>query len=98
MKEHPLITFSLLLMLLMVHQLVIKNNGQSYLESSLKRPRYKRHKKEYFFSVEHKMAPFGSRIHKKPAFIPVSDNFTEKLKDILNYAEKNVNKVRQTYS
>ena len=64
MKEHPLITFSLLLMLLMVHQLVIKNNGQSHLESSLKRPRYNRYKKNYFFSVEHKMAPFGSRIHK----------------------------------
>ena len=98
MKEHPLITFSLLLMLLMIHQLVIKNDGQSHLESSLKRPRCKRRKKNYFFSVEHKMVPFGLRIHKKPAFIPVSDNFTEKLSAILNYAEKNINKVGQTYS
>ena len=49
---------------------------------------YKHHKENYLYSLEHGIIPSGLKINKKPAFIPVSNDFTEKWNNILRSAEE----------
>ena len=49
---------------------------------------YKHHKENYLYSLQHGIIPSGLKINKKPAFIPVSNDFTEKWNNILRSAEE----------
>ena len=40
------------------------------------------------YSLEHGIIPSGAKINKKPAFIPISNDFTEKWNNILRSAEE----------
>ena len=44
---------------------------------------YIHHKENYLYSLEHVIIPSGLKINKKPAFIPVSNDFTERWNNIL---------------
>ena len=78
MKEYPLITSSLLIILSMVHRIVIKDDGLSELDILLQKSlRYKHHKENYLHSIENGIVPSGLKINKKPAFLPISDDFTD---------------------
>ena len=89
MKEYPLITSSLLIFLAMVQRMVIENDGLSHLDLLLQKSlRYKYHKENYLYSLEHGIIPSGLKINKKPAFTPVSNYFTEKWNNILRSAEE----------
>ena len=89
MKEYPLITSSLLIFLAMVQRMVIENDGLSHLDLLRQKSlRYKHHKENYLYSLEHGIIPADLKINKKPAFIPISDDFTERWKDILRNAEE----------
>ena len=89
MKEHPLITSSLLIFLAMVHRMVIKNDGLLHLDLLLQKSlRYKHHKENYLCSLEHGIIPSGLKINKKPAFIPVLNDFTGRWNKILRSAEE----------
>ena len=82
MKEYPLITSSLLIFLAIIQRIVIENDGLSHLDLLLQKTlRYKHHK-------EHRIIPSGLKINEKPAFIPVSNDFTEKWNNILRSAEE----------
>ena len=82
MKEYPLITSSLLIFLAIIQGIVIENDGLSHLDLLLQKTlRYKHHK-------EHRIIPSGLKINEKPAFIPVSNDFTEKWNNILRSAEE----------
>ena len=82
MKEYPLITSSLLIFLAIIQRMVIENDGLSHLDLLLQKTlRYKHHK-------EHRIIPSGLKINEKPAFIPVSNDFTEKWNNILRSAEE----------
>ena len=62
--------------------MVIENDGLSHLDLLLQKTlRYKHHK-------EHRIIPSGLKINEKPAFIPVSNDFTEKWNNILRSAEE----------
>ena len=88
MKEYPLITSSLLIFLAMVQRMVIENDGLSHLDKRSKKSlRYKHQKENYLYSLEHWIIPSGLKINKKPALIPVSNDFTEKWNNILRSAE-----------
>ena len=79
MKEYSLITSSLLIFLTIVQWMVTENDGLSHLDPLLQKSlRYKYHKENYLYSLEHGIIPFGLKISKKPAFIQVSNDFTEK--------------------
>ena len=93
MKEYPLITSSLLTILSMVHRRVIKDDGLSELDILLQKSlRYKHHKENYLHSIENGIVPSGLKINKKPAFLPISDDFTDQWnKILLNAEEKLVN-------
>ena len=41
----------------------------------------------YIYTVYHRMVSTALKMHEKPAFMPVSDNFTEKWNNILNNAD-----------
>ena len=82
MKEYPLITSSLLIFLAIIQRMVIENDGLSHLDLLLQKTlRYKHHK-------EHRIISSGLKINEKPAFIPVSNDFTEKWNNILRSAEE----------
>ena len=82
MKEYLLITSSLLIFLAIIQRMVIENDGLSHLDLLLQKTlRYKHHK-------EHRIIPSGLKINEKPAFIPVSNDFTEKWNNILRSAEE----------
>ena len=89
MKEYPLITSSLLIFLAMVQRMVIENDGLSHLGLLLQKSLpYKHHKENYWYSLEHGVIRSGLRINKKLAFIPVSNDFTEKWENTLRSAEE----------
>ena len=50
--------------------------------------RYQHHKENYLLSVENGIIPSGLKINKKPAFLPISDDFTDKWNNILFNAEE----------
>ena len=50
--------------------------------------RYKHHKENYLHSIENGIVPSGLKINKKPAFLPISDDFTDQWNKILLNAEK----------
>ena len=73
----------------MVQRMVIENDGLSHLDLLLQKSlRYKHHKENYLYSLEHGIIPSGLKINKKPAFIPVSNDFTERWNNILRSAEE----------
>ena len=73
-----MITSSLLIFLSMVHRIVIKDDGLSELDILLQKSlRYKHHKENYLHSIENGIVPSGLKINKKPAFLPISDDFTD---------------------
>ena len=96
MKEYPLIISSLLIFLAMVQQMVIENDELSHLDLLLQKSlRYKHHKENYLQSLEHGIIPSGLKINKKPAFIPVSNDYIlssaeEKLVNLLLAESDNV--------
>ena len=84
MKEYPL-----RMLLSMVHRMVIKEDGLSQLDTLLQKSlRYQHHKENYLLSVENGIIPSGLKINKKPAFLPISDDFTDKWNNILFNAEE----------
>ena len=84
MKEYPLITSSLLIFLAMVQRMVIENDGLSHLDLLLKKfLQYTHQKENYLYSLEHGIIPSSLKINKKPAFIPVSSDFTERWNNVL---------------
>ena len=63
----------------MVKRMVIENDKLSHLALLLQKSlRYKHHKENYLYSLEHGIIPSRLKINKKPAFIPVSNVFTKK--------------------
>ena len=89
MKEYPLITSSLLIFLAMVQRMVIENDGLSHLDLLLQKSlQYKHHKENYLYSLQHRIIPSGLTINKKPAFTPVSNDFTKRWNNILRSAEE----------
>ena len=89
MKEYSLITPSLLIFLAMVQRMAVKNDALSHLDLLLQKSlRYKHHKENYLYSLEHGIIPSGLKINKKPAFVPVSNDFTNKWSNILRSAEE----------
>ena len=73
----------------MVQRMVIENDRLSHLDLLLQKSlRYKHHKENYLYSLEHDIIPSGLKINKKPAFIPVSNDFTERWNNILRSAEE----------
>ena len=84
MKEYPLITSCLLIFLAVLQRMVIENDGLSHLDHLLQKSLRCKHPKEnYLHSLEHGIIPSGLKINKKPVFIPVSNDFTEKWSNIL---------------
>ena len=84
-------TPSLLIFLAVVQRMVIENDGLSHLRLLLhytKSLRYKHHKENYLFSLKHAIIPSGLKINKKPAFIPVSNDITERWNNILRSTEE----------
>ena len=55
--------------------------------------RYKHHKENYITNLEEGITPSGLQIKKKPAFLPVSEDFESKWNAILYDAEKNIIKL-----
>ena len=89
MNKYPLITSSLLIFLAMVQQMVIENDGLSHLDLLLQKPLgFKHHKENYYVILEHEIIPSGMKINKKPAFILVCNDFTERWNNILRSAEE----------
>ena len=88
-----MITSGLLIILSMVHRIVIKDDGLSELDILLQKSlRYKHHKENYLHSIENRIVPSGLKINKKPAFLLISDDFTDQCnKILLNAEEKLVN-------
>ena len=73
----------------MVQRMVIENDGLSHLDLLLQKSlQYKHHKENYLYSLEHGIILSGLKINKKPAFIPVSNDFTERWNNILRSAEE----------
>ena len=86
MKEYPLITSSLLIFL---ERMVIENDGLSHLDLLLQKSlQYKHQKENYSYSLQHGIIPSGLKINKKPAFTPVSNDFTKRWNNILRSAEE----------
>ena len=56
---------------------------------------YKHHKENYIKSLQEGITPSGLQIKKKPAFLPVSEDFKIKWNAILHDAEKNIKKRRK---
>ena len=89
MKEYPLINPSLLIFLAMVQRMAVENDALSHLDLLLQQSlRYKHHKENYLYSLEHGIIPSGLKINRKPAFVPVSNDFTNKWNNILRSAEE----------
>ena len=89
MKEYRLITSTLLTFLAVVQRMVIENAGLSDFDLLLQKSlQYKHHKENYLHSLEHRIIPSGLKINKKPAFIPVSNDFAERWNKILRSAEE----------
>ena len=55
--------------------------------------RYKHHKENYITNLEEGITPSGLQIKKKPAFLPVSEDFESKWNATLYDAEKNIIKL-----
>ena len=73
----------------MVHRIVIKDDGLSELDILLQKSlRYKHHKENHLHSTENGIVPSGLKIDKKPAFLPISDDFTDQWNKILLNAEE----------
>ena len=69
--------------------MVIENDGLSHLDLLVQKSlRYKHHKENYLYSLEHGIILSGLKINKNLAFIPVSNDFTEKWNNILRSAEE----------
>ena len=49
--------------------------------------RYKHHRENHIQSLEEKVIPSGLKINKKPAFVPISEDFMINWKNILRRAE-----------
>ena len=79
MKIWILIHSSLLIFLAIVKRMVIENDELLDLALLLQKSlQYKYHKENYLYSLEHGIIPSRLKINKKPTFIPVLNDFTEK--------------------
>ena len=66
-----------------------ENDGLSHLDLLLQKSlQHKHHKENYLYSLEHGIIPSGLKINKNLAFIPVSNDFTERWNKILRTAEQ----------
>ena len=69
--------------------MVTENDGLSPLDLLLQKSlQHKHHKENYLYSLEHGIIPSGLKINKNLAFIPVSNDFTERWNKILRTAEE----------
>ena len=76
MKDYPLITLNLYIILTLVNQMVIQDGGMSLLNRLLQKSlRHKYHRENYIQSLEEKVIPSGLKINTKPAFAPISEDF-----------------------
>ena len=88
MKDYPLITLNLYIILTLVNRMVIQDGGMSLLDKLLQKSlRYKHHRENYIQSLEEKVIPSGLRINKKPAFSRILEDFMINWKNILRRAE-----------
>ena len=88
MKDYPVITLNLYIILTLVNRMVIQDGGMSHLDILLQKSlRYKHHREDYTQSLEEKVIPSGLKINKKPAFAPISEDFMINWKNILRRAE-----------
>ena len=88
MKDYPLITLNLYIILTLVNRMVIQDGGMSLLDKLLQKSlRYKHHRENYIQSLEEKVIPSGLKINKKPAFSRILEDFMINWKNILRRAE-----------
>ena len=88
MKDYPLITLNLYIILTLVNRMVIQDGGMSLLDRLLQKSlRCKHHRENYIQSLEEKVIPSGLKINEKPAFAQISEDFRINWKNILRRAE-----------
>ena len=88
MKDYPVITLILYIILTLVIRMVIQDGGMSLLDRLLQKSlRYKHHGENCIQSLEEKVIPSGLKINNKPAFAPISEDFMINWKNILRRAE-----------
>ena len=88
MKDYPVTTLTLYIILTLVNRMVIQDGGMSLLDRLLQKSlRYKHHRENYIQSLEEKVIPSGLKINNKPAFAPISEDFMINWKNILRRAE-----------
>ena len=88
MKDYPLITLNLYIILTLVNRMVIQDGGMSLLDKLLQKSlRYKHHRENYIQSLEEKVIPSGLKINKEPAFSRILEDFMINWKNILRRAE-----------
>ena len=88
MKDYPVITLILYIILTLVIRMVIQDGGMSLLDRLLQKSlRYKHHRENYIQSLQEKVIPSGLKINKKPAFSPILEDFMINWKNILRRAE-----------
>ena len=77
-----------------VDGVVLQNGTLSHLDLLIQKSMsYKHHKENYIKSLEEGITPSGLQIKKKPAFLPVSEDFEIKWNAILRDAEKKIIKL-----
>ena len=84
MKDYPLITLNLYIILTLVNQMVIQDGRMSLLDRLLQKSLpNKHHRENYIQSLEEKVIPSGLKINEKPAFAQISEDFRINWKNIL---------------
>ena len=72
----------------MVNRISVEDGSLSHFDILLQKTlRYKHHKQNYLRSIEEGLTPTGLKLQKKPAYVPVSKDFSIKWNKVLSDAE-----------
>ena len=86
MQVHCMINYNSLLALFalnVVYGIVLVDGSTWHLNHLLQKSlKYKHHKENYIRSLTKEIVPVGLHLNKKPAYVPVSENFEEKWKTV----------------
>ena len=91
MKDYPVIIWSIIylyIVLNLVNRMCVEDGSLSHLDILLQKTlRYKHRKQNYLRSIEEGVTPTGLKLQKKPAFVPISEDFSIKWNKVLSDAE-----------
>ena len=78
----------------LVNGMVLQDGALLHLDNLVQKSiRYRYHKENYVKSLNESIVPTGLKIKKRPALLPVSEDFERKWNSILYDAEKNIIKL-----